>query len=490
MIKQFISLEWRQFRRSSAFGKSLVMDIIIGFLVLYFAASFLFLGIGIYFLLEDAFPGKDPLELVNQYLVYWFLLDLVYRFFIQKLPVMNIKPLMVFPIKKRTVLYYLLGKSSISLFNILPLFFYIPFSIVLLTQGYPAINVIPWFFALIFFELSVNYLNFLINKINAVFYGILILLVLLASLQYFGIYNIAENAGLVFERMYEVPYAFTIPLLLLIMLFRKNYAFLERNFYLDESISEKQDKIKVYEFSWLDRFGDVAVFLKNDINMIMRNKRPKQVLFSSAFFLFYGLFFFTQETYEGRYGVVVFASIFITGGFLLTFGQSVPSWDSEYYKLLMSQNIPYRKYLESKWYLMVLGTFASFILSIPYLYFGVKTFAVIAAGAVFNIGLNSFITLWGGTLNRIPIELNVKAKAFSNSQNFSLTQFLIFLPKVALPAILFLVPYYLIGFKAGLLSLVLSGIIGLLCRNYFLKVIEGYYQKGKYKTISAYAEKN
>src|SRR5699024_4422011 len=148
------------------------------------------------------------------------------------------------------------------------------------------------------------------------------------------------------------------------------------------------------------------------------------------------------------------------------------------------------KYLESKWYLMVLGTFASFILSIPYLYFGVKTFAVIAAGAVFNIGLNSFITLWGGTLNRIPIELNVKAKAFSNSQNFSLTQFLIFLPKVALPAILFLVPYYLIGFKAGLLSLVLSGIIGLLCRNYFLKVIEGYYQKGKYKTISAYAEKN
>lgn len=187
--------------------------------------------------------------------------------------------------------------------------------------------------------------------------------------------------------------------------------------------------------------------------------------------------------------VLAFASMFITGGFLMTFGQLVPSWDSEYYKMMMSQNIPYKKYLESKWYLMVFGVSVSFLLSFPYLYFGWEIFAMIAAGALFNVGLNSFITLFGGALNRVPIELNVKAKAFSNTQGFNPTQLLIGLPKVFLPMLLFYVPYKLGSFNLGLIVLASSGLMGLIFRNYFLNKIEGVYQKGKYKTIAAFSEK-
>lgn len=186
--------------------------------------------------------------------------------------------------------------------------------------------------------------------------------------------------------------------------------------------------------------------------------------------------------------VLAFASMFITGVFLMSFGQLVPSWDSEYYKMLMCQNIPYRQYLESKWYLMVLGVSIAFILSIPYLYFGWKIFAMIASGALFNIGLNSFITLFGGALNRVPIELNVKAKTFSNTQGFNPTQLLISLPKVFLPMILFYIPYKLINFNAGLIVLAASGVLGIIFKNFFLNKVEQVYQKGKYKTIEAFSE--
>ena len=138
---------------------------------------------------------------------------------------------------------------------------------------------------------------------------------------------------------------------------------------------------------------------------------------------------------------------------------------------------------------MVVAVGVSFILSTPYLYFGWKIFGMIAAGAIFNIGLNSFITLIGGALNRVPIELNVKAKAFSNTNGFNPTQLLIGLPKFVLPMLLFYIPYKLISFNAGLLVLALSGILGLILRNAFLNKIEKIYQKGKYKTIAAYAEK-
>ena len=138
---------------------------------------------------------------------------------------------------------------------------------------------------------------------------------------------------------------------------------------------------------------------------------------------------------------------------------------------------------------MVVGVGISFILSTPYLYFGWKIYRMIAAGALFNIGLNSFITLFGGALNRVPIELNVKAKAFSNTNGFNPTQMLDSLPKLILPMLLFYIPYKLINFETGIIVLALCGALGIVFKNFFLSKIESVYQKGKYKTVAAFAEK-
>ncbi|NCQ13632.1 MAG: hypothetical protein GW810_02375, partial [Flavobacteriales bacterium] len=73
---------------------------------------------------------------------------------------------------------------------------------------------------------------------------------------------------------------------------------------------------------------------------------------------------------------------------------------------------------------------------------------------------------------------------------FNPTQMLIALPKLGLPMLLFYVPYKLVNFEVGLLVLALSGVLGIVFRNFFLSNIESLYQKGKYKTIAAFAEKN
>ena len=248
-------------------------------------------------------------------------------------------------------------------------------------------------------------------------------------------------------------------------------------------------KSKHLDLKFVDKFGKVAPFLKNDIKLIIRNARPKQVLLMSFVFLFYGIIFYTQDIYRDMPAVLAFASMFVTGGFLLSFGQLVPSWDSEYYKLMMSQNIPYREYLKSKLVLMIFAVVVSTILSLPYLYFGWDIYKLILAGASFNIGLNSFITLYGGALNRVSVELNVKAKAFQNTNGFNVTQLLISIPKIIGPMIIFYIPYKLINFDAGIIILALSGLLGLVFQNQFLNLIENIYQKQKYKTLAAFNEK-
>ena len=489
MIRRFISLEWKQFLRASYFQKGLAIKILLILAALYFGGIAILMGAGLFFILKKAVPEVDPIIIVNNFLIFWILFELLIRFFMQQLPVMNIKPLMTIPIKRSTVIHFLLGKTALSFFNFLPLFLFFPFCVVLITQDYPVVNVLCWFFSIMFISLAINYLNFLINKNNAVFYSLLGLLAALASLQYFDIYNVIEPIGKAFNFLYSNPYLVLLPLLLMISMYYLNFKYVRKGFYLDDAVSKKVKEVNATDLSWMNRFGSVAPFLKNDVKLIWRNVRPKQVMFMSFLFLFYGLIFYTQDIYLEMPAVLAFASMFVTGGFLMTFGQLVPSWDSEYYKLLMSQNIPYKKYLESKWYLMVVAVAISFVLSTPYIYFGWDIFGMIAAGALFNIGLNSFITLFGGALNRVPVELNTKAKAFSNTNGFNPTQMLIALPKFLLPMLLFYIPYKLFNFNAGLIVLGLSGLLGLVFRNFFLNKIESIYQKGKYKTVAAFSEK-
>ncbi len=144
MIKHFINLEWKQYFRSSYWQKNVAMNILLVFFALYFIVIFLALGFGLLPILKKMFPDQDPFAIVNGFLFYWFIGDLMLRFFLQKLPVMSVKPLLTLPIKRSTVVHYVLGKSALSFFNFLPLFAVIPFSIMLIGDGYDSTTIITW----------------------------------------------------------------------------------------------------------------------------------------------------------------------------------------------------------------------------------------------------------------------------------------------------------------------------------------------------------
>lgn len=186
--------------------------------------------------------------------------------------------------------------------------------------------------------------------------------------------------------------------------------------------------------------------------------------------------------------MLIFAALFITGGFTLNYGQYIPAWDSSHYKMLMSQNIKYRKFLESKWFLMVAMTAILYFLSIPYLFYGLDIFLMITAGAIFNIGFNSLFLLYAGSFNRKRIDL--QSSGFGNMQGMSATQFLIVIPLMFFPMLLFVLFNFFFGYSAGLIAIALVGIIGLVFKNYFMDIIEKKYLKDKYKALHAFEQRD
>ncbi|MFY0602355.1 MAG: hypothetical protein JXQ93_00290 [Flavobacteriaceae bacterium] len=489
MIGHFLKLEWKQYFRSSYWQKSIALNIVLVFFALYMLASFLVLGFGAFFLIEDQMPGKDPLQVVNSYLIFAIFGDLVFRYLMQKLPVMNIKPMLILPIKKSKLVHYILRKSILSFFNIMPLFFYIPFAIVLIGKDYEVDGVLGWLFSMIFIIFSLNFLNFLINKNPKAFGIIFILLAGLIGLQTFGIFDVTPYGGAIFDGIFSNPVIVLIPGIILGLLYYLNFKQLRSKVYLDGAISVAAKEASSADLSWADKLGDVAPFIKNDIRLIWRNKRPKTVFLMSFAFVLYVTIFFGNETYETKMpAFLIFASVFATGGFALNFGQFIPAWDSSYYKMLMSQNIKYRKYLDSKWFLMVVMTSFLYILCIPYLFiYGLNEFLMLTAGAIFNIGFNSLFLLYAGSFNRKRIDL--EKSAFANYQGTSATQFIIILPLMGLPMLLFWGFKVLLGFNAGIIAIATAGVLALLFKSYFMKIIEKKYIKSKYATIHAFDQK-
>ena len=160
MIKHFLNLEWKSFFRSASFGKSLGIKIFMGFLSLYFMSMFLVMGIAMYPLLKKVYPDNDPFVIFNGFLFFWILGDLIIRFFFQKLPVMSVKPMLTLPIKRKTIVNFVLGKSVTSFINFLPLFAIIPFGITLIINDYNTATILVWMLTMVILTLVNNFLNF------------------------------------------------------------------------------------------------------------------------------------------------------------------------------------------------------------------------------------------------------------------------------------------------------------------------------------------
>lgn len=490
MVSQFIGLEWKQFFRSTYWQKSIIVNLLLMIVALYFILIFLVFGYSLYSLLKEQFPDKNPLYKINDFLLYWIIADLFMRFFLQKLPVMSVKPLLTLPIKKSKIIRYLLNKSLLSFFNFLPLFAVIPFGLKLIFQGVESSDVLSWMFFMILLSLFNHFLNFFIEQKTSdsdwAFLPIVIIIVGLTVLQYFGILSICGLISSVVNEIISNHFLLVVPLIMVGSFYYLNYHSLIQKLYLDESLKVKADEVSLIDMSWTKKFGSIAPFLQLDLKLLWRNKRPRSSIFIIVIGLLYGLMFYTNPHYQEMFPIYIFAAIFITGVFLISFGQFIPAWDSAYYKLLMSQNVKYKDYLESKYVLMQWSAVILFVLSIPYVYFGWKILLFHLLSMFYNIGINTHILLYAGSFNRKKIDLTQRA-AF-NYQGTGAVQWLIALPLLLFPLLIFYIPYKFIGFEWGVVSLFIISLFGIVFHKKLMDIITKKYQKSKYEMINAFAQ--
>ena len=493
MFKIMFSLQWKEFNRGKAVGGKLVAKIFKWIGIIYVAFMTFLMGI-----IVSAYRGplaEFPLEegttapflYVNKQLIYVFVYLIVLRYFVQSLPVVNIKALLLTPVLKTQIVRFSLLKTVLTYFNILPLFFLIPFSFLLASTGdYDIVGLIFWNINIMGLIYVTNFFNFLLKNKNKLIYGIGGILALIKILEYYSIVDFTTYSEQFFYLFYSQPYATAFTWLLVFWLYNYVNKYLLQGLYIDTGLQVKIKEAKMDDFSFLDRFGKTATFIKNDLRLLKRSKRARTAVYMGIGMLFYGIIFVPSEDILGS-GFLFFGYLFSTGGFLFMFGSFVPSWDSQYYPLMMTQNIEYKEYLNSKWSLMIIGTVISTVLaSFIYSFFGVNAVYAVLAGAFYNIGVNGYLTLWAGAYTKSPIDLNSSANAFGDKKAINAKTLLVGFPQILLPVLVYYFTSQYYDHLTGCLAVAGLGTLGIFLKPVAFNLIMKAYKTEKYSTLKAY----
>ncbi|KQK26903.1 hypothetical protein AR438_01385 [Chryseobacterium aquaticum] len=488
MFLKFLRLEIKSFFRGSSVGINLAMKIFrfIGIL------SFIGYCIGAAFLAFFYVKGEmeqDPVKIVSRFMIILWVADLILKYLMQQMSTQNIKPFLTLNISKKMLVNYMLIKTFLSPFSWMNSFFLITFAVICMFNGFGILGSLSWLIALSLLFYLNNFINILFNNKENIAIAVGIVFAAIGGLAYYNIVPVLDYSERFFYSFYDKPYFTLFAIALFAALWKICYNHVKQEFYLDQGLEDKKTIGKTENIAFLNKYGAIGSFINNDIKMMRRNKVTKGIIIGSFMFIFYGLLMFSSDVYKTPY-MMMFMGLFVTGGFQFLFGQRVPSFDSSYYPLMMTLNVPYKEYLKAKWWLMNIVTAVSIVVALFYAIISWETYFTFFAAGLYNIGVNSQFTLWSGAFNKTQIDLNSKEKVMGQKNSFNLKSLLLLIPKMLLPMAVFGISKYFFGMTEAVISIAVLGLIGFLFREKIFDTIVKQYKSEKYSTLEAFKSKN
>jgi len=487
MKRSFFYFAWRELTRSAYFSKNMAAKGVLIFLVIYFSAVALFMGFNLSTYLEKSFPGESQIAAFNSMIFVYVGFEFVLRIMIQSLPTFGFQPFLIIPVKRKKIARYMLNKSLLHFFNVLPFFLFLPFTFKSAVNDLETPVLIAWLASLIFM-IFINhflaiYIKWRTNESNWFFYGFLAFAVGVFAIDHFGIFDVNANFGKIFDFVVSQPIVVLIFPVIIVLLYFLNRNYLWSRFFIDELTKQKKAN-NIHDFSWLNQIGEYGKMLSLEVKMIARNKRPRTAAIMSFLFIFYGLLLYRDFSKDQHEFIFVLGGMFMTGIFGMTYGQFFPAWHSRYYPLLMAQNVKMKQVLQSAFFLMAVTNVIFYLLSLGYMFISPKVLYIHFVVMLYNIGVNTFIIMAIGLSSRKAVDLD--QRAMFNYQGMGASQWLISFPILFGPLAMYGILSLAFGKIAAYIILGAMGIIGIILHPRLIDYFTKEYLKRKHKMIAAY----
>jgi len=491
LVLNLITQQWKKNIRGEGFYKSLVVDALLVLLAICIAVVFLFVGYSLEDLLTKLSAQYTPMQQFNGAMIYSVFFGITFRFFMQHLSTINLTPYLILPIKRSFVIHFILIKPVFNPLNYFLFFLVMPFTYNYVLPTFGMAVSVRFVLSLVFLTWFNSFFTSFLKRIFTVgFFSILILSAFLVSiiyLEYIHYYSFFHLSVKLFSFLIFKPFALLLQFGLVCIAFGLNKLFFARNYYPERFKERKVDNRMLFaDLGFLNRFGVVGAIMSVNIRMLFRHKRTLSVMYISAFFLLYGIAFYSNDLFKDSVGLLYLVAMCNTGMLMFMFGQWFLSWDGSHFDNLMTQNISIRSYINANYMLIFLFNIVCFVITSPYFFFGIKIFYLHMSAFVFNIGVNAYLILYISTFKTRPIKLlNTSA---SNYQGSSYKHLKIILPILLLPVgIVYLISTFA-NMWISLWVLTFIGLVGIMLREQIITLCVNQFNKRKFVIASGFRE--
>ena len=416
--------------------------------------------------------------------------DFFVRFGVQQTPLMLVKPYMLLPIPRRSVIEIFLLTATFSGYNLMWLCLFIPY-----------IYIIAMSVATIGQALMVLVIGMLMVMANSQWYLLVRTLVgrsllwwLLPAAVYAAVFLpiiISDNDGFdviqdTFDTLAPTGVLLVLAIALLVGLIMLNRWMQYRFVYAEIAKEQKSTAAMkhVSQFTFLERFGQTGEYLKLELKSIMRNKAIRsRVMMSLALIVVLSVLIAYTDIYDNRL-MLNFWCYYCFGIYGMTTLVKIMGPEGNYIDLLMTHHENILQLLKAKYYFHVAILIVPLLIMMPAVFAGKFSMMMMVAYLFMSSGLLYLIMFQLAVYNKQTLPLDQKLTGKGNVE--SGLQLILELVGMFLPLVMATVLLALLDEETAYLVMTLAGIVLTVMHPVWLRNIYSRMMTRKYQNLEGF----
>ena len=389
-----------------------------------FATYMIIFGVAMAIIANSA-QRLTPYEFMFAFAPFILIIDFFLRFAGIQTPSQQLKPYILLPISKYTVVNCFIVKTLLSGFNLIWAFMLVPFVwlAVLFSEGWLAAVgfLFGWWVLMLINSQWYVIVRTLVNEhVGWWVLPILIYVLLVSPLLIDATHNINPYMRFWGETLGAFtlwsPFILLVSFALLTLLVFINRRLQYHFIYNELSRAEKVKDYKARDYKFLNKYGEVGEYLKLEIKSIMRNKTMRSRFLQSVLIvvIFSGVLSFTNiyddssfmTTFIAMYNMAIFGAMFLP---------TIMGPEGNYIDGLMVHKQNILSLLKAKYLFFTILLILPFLLTLPTVFTGKIPFLMLLSDMLLTSGPIYFVFFLLAIYNRQTIPLNSKLTGKANS---------------------------------------------------------------------------
>jgi len=493
MLPLLFQLQLKKALRSVTLGRKLVKTILLAGAGLFAFFVVGGIGLGLSDILQRITGRANVTPVLNTLLIFFFLLEMMYRYFLQKLSVVQLEQYLHLPVGRTKIIRFLLLRSFLSPYNAVALLLFTPFYWMQVSQFYSPFAALCWLLQILLISWSIHwFMLWYKQKYGDSLLGFLFLLGLFAGVSAI-IWSGWVDVRRWLEPLFSAPLRQPVSILASAALFGGGFIFIERfyqkNAYLEALNPIKKRSLFSGSYTLFERFGPAGTMADLELKLMLRHKKSRAYLVISLLFLAYGFVFYTNDFItqgDADSWLTIMVPIIITGMFMMHYGQFFLSWNASYIDFFLAKNGGIEELVKGKYIIIVSVSLVLYLLSLGYIYLWDQVLLLHTAMFLFNIGINIHLVIMLALWEPKPMDLD--RSAMFNYEGVGLAQFLLAIPMIGAPYGIYFSAQYLVGSYGAIIVLGLVGVMGVLLSPKILQYHANRIIKKRYQISASFRQ--